>query len=65
MPPDLKFYEDGELHLERKYTSSDTYSEKLYFDGGFSVELLYDGGVKKTEIIYLDGSEKRRRDFDY
>ena len=65
IPPNLKFYEDGELHLERKYTSSDTYSEKLYFDGGFSVELLYDGGVKKTEIIYLDGSEKRRRDFDY
>lgn len=63
--PNLKFYEDGELHLERKYSSADNYSEKLYFDGGFSVEVLYEGGVKKTEIIYLDGVEKRRRDFEY
>ena len=62
---DLAFYEDGELHLERKYSSSSDYSEKLYFEGGFSVELLYKDGVKTTEIIYLDGEEQRRREFEY
>ena len=65
LPPDLKFYEDGELHLERKYKTSDTYSEKLYFDSDFSVEVIYEGGIKKTEIIYLGGIEKRRRNFEY
>ena len=65
IPPNLKFYEDGELHLERKYKTSDTYSEKLYFDSDFSVEVIYEGGIKKTEIIYLNGKEQRRRDFEY
>ncbi|WP_294427884.1 hypothetical protein [uncultured Treponema sp.] len=64
-PANLSFYEDGELHLERKYSSATDYSEKLYFEGGFSVELLYKGGVKTSEIIYLDGQEQRRREFEY
>lgn len=64
-PPDLKFFEDGELHMERKYTSSLNYSEKLYFDGGFSVEVLYEDGLKQTEIIYLNDVEYRRRSFEY
>mgnify|MGYP007101867857 CR=1 FL=1 len=65
LPADLAFYENGELHLERKYTTASDYSEKLYFDGGFSVELVYEGGLKKTEIIYLNDVEQRRRTFDY
>lgn len=63
--PDLIFYEDGELHMARKYNSQNSYSEKLYFEGGFSVEVLYEAGVKKQEIIYLNDVEKRRRDFEY
>lgn len=65
MKPDLKYYENGELHLFRKYISADSYSEKLYFDGGFSVEVIYVNGVKKTEIIYMNDVEKRRRNFEY
>ncbi|MBQ8013135.1 MAG: hypothetical protein IJ257_01885 [Treponema sp.] len=65
LPPDLKFYEDGELHLERKYTDTATYSEKLFFDGDFSVEVRYENGLKKTEIIYLNDVEQRRRNFEY
>lgn len=65
MKPDLKYYENGELHLLRKYKSADSYSEKLYFDGGFSVEVIYENGIKKTEIIYMNDVEKRRRNFEY
>ncbi len=65
IPPDYRFFENGELHLERKYKTGDTYSEKLYFDSNFSVEVIYEGGIKKTEIIYLNGKEQRRRDFEY
>ena len=64
-PPDLKFYENGELHLERAYTNSNSYSEKLYFEDGFSVEVVYENGVKKTEIIYINGKEQRRREFEH
>ncbi len=65
LPPDLKFYEDGVLHLERKYSGVATYSEKLFFDGDFSVQVLYENGLKKTEIIYLKNVEQRRRNFEY
>ena len=65
LPPNLKFYEDSVLHLERKYTSANAYSEKVYFEDGFSVEVLYEAGVKKAEIIYINGIEQRRRDFEY
>lgn len=65
LPPNVRFYEDGELHLERQYSGSGAYSERLYFDGGFSVELLYESDMKKTEIIYLNGEEQRRREFEY
>ena len=65
LAPDMFFYEDGELHLVRKYKSQDSYSETLYFDGGFSVELVYESGIKKTEIIYMNGVEQRRRNFEY
>ena len=41
------------------------YSERLYFDGGFSVEVLYEDGLKKTEIIYQNDKEQRRREFEY
>ena len=64
-PPDLKFYENGELHLERKYSGPNSYSEKLYFEDGFSVEVLYENSVKTTEIIYINGKEQRRREFDH
>lgn len=63
--PDIHYYEDGELHLERKHTSPESYSEKLFFEGGFSVEVLYENGIKKTEIIYLNNVEQRRRNFEY
>lgn len=65
LPPNVKFFEDGELHLERKYTSPANYSETLYFEGGFSVELLYENGIKTTEIIAIDGVERRRREFEH
>ena len=65
VPPNMQFYEDGQLHLERKYTDSEHYSEKLYFDDGFSIELLYEDGLKKTEIIYVNDVEQRRREFEY
>jgi len=64
-PPNLKFYENGELHMERNYSASNSYSEKLYFEDGFSVELIYESGVKKSEIIYVNGKEQRRREFEY
>lgn len=65
LPPNLKFYENGELHMERNYSAPNSYSEKLYFEDGFSVELIYDSGVKKSEIIYVNGKEQRRREFEY
>ena len=65
LSPNVFFYENGELHLMRKYLGLDSYSETLYFDGGFSVELIYENGVKKTEIIYLNNVEQRRREFEY
>ncbi|MCR4822298.1 MAG: hypothetical protein K5873_05450 [Treponema sp.] len=65
LPPNLDFYEDGQLHLQRRYTASSDYSEKLFFDGGFSVEVFYENGIKKMEIIYLNDKEQRRREFEY
>ena len=65
LPPNLQFFENDELHLERKFSAAGNYSERLYFDGGFSVEVLYEDGMKKTEIIYLNNVEQRRREFEY
>ncbi len=62
--PDLYFYENDELHLVRKYEGKSKWSEKVYFDGGFSVEVLYEDGIKKTEVIYMNEVEQRRRNFD-
>lgn len=64
VPPDVDFYENGELRLRRMYESADDYSELLFFDGNFSVEIVYTDGIKRTEILYLDGVEQRRRDFE-
>jgi len=65
LPPNLKFYENDELHLERKFSTSGNYSERLYFEDGFSVEVFYEDGLRKTEIIYQNDKEQRRREFDY
>lgn len=65
LPPSVRFFEDGELHLERSFSGPSSYSERLYFDGGFSVEVLYEDGMKRSEVIYLNGEERRRRDFEY
>ena len=63
--PNVQFFENGELHLERTYTDATHYSERMYFEGGFSVEVLYENDMRKTEIIYLNGVESRRREFEY
>lgn len=65
LAPNMKFYENGELHLERKYSGTNSYSEKLYFEDGFSVEVIYENDMKTTEIIYINGKEQRRREFEH
>ncbi len=64
IPPDYKYYENGELRMERIYSALDDYSEKLVFPSGLYVETFYKDGVKKREIIYANGKESRRREFD-
>lgn len=63
IPPDCKFYENGELRMERKYTAAGDYTEKMSFPGGLYVETVYEDGVKKSETIYNNGKESRRREF--
>lgn len=63
IPPDYKFYENGELRIERKYTAPGDYTEKMIFPGGLYVETTYEDGVKKLETIYNNGKESRRREF--
>lgn len=63
IPPDYKFYEDGVLRMERKYSAQDDFTEKLFFTDEIYVETVYQNGVKKLEIIYTNGKESRRREF--
>ena len=64
IPADYKYYENGEFRMERIYSAPDDYSEKLVFPSGLYVETFYKDGVKKREIIYANGKESRRREFD-
>ena len=64
IPADYKYFENGELRMERVYSAPDDYSEKLVFSGGLYVETFYKDGVKKREIIYANGKESRRREFE-
>lgn len=61
---DYKYFENGELRMERVYSAPDDYSEKLVFSNGLYVETFYKDGVKKREIIYANGKESRRREFE-
>lgn len=63
IPPDYKFYENGELRMERNYSASDDFTEKMIFSDGFYVEALYRDGIKRQEIVYNNGKESRRREF--
>lgn len=64
IPADYKYFENGELRMERFYSAPDDYSEKLVFSSGLYVETFYKDGVKKREIIYANGKESRRREFE-
>lgn len=64
IPADYKYFENGELRMERVYSAPDDYSEKLVFSSGLYVETFYKDGVKKREIIYANGKESRRREFE-
>lgn len=63
VPPDYNFYEDDKLRIERKYTAADDYTEKMFFTDELYIEAGYKDGVKKSEIIYSNGKETRRREF--
>lgn len=63
IPPNYKFYENDVLRMERNYTASDDFTEKMYFSDEFYVETSYVDGVKKLEVIYSNGKETRRREF--
>ena len=64
IPADYRYFENGELRMERVYSAPDDYSEKLVFSSGLYVETFYKDGVKKREIIYANGKESRRREFE-
>lgn len=64
IPADYKYFENGGLRMERVYSAPDDYSEKLIFSSGLYVETFYKDGVKKREIIYANGKESRRREFE-
>lgn len=61
--PDSLFYENGQLRIETVYTNSNTYSQKMYFDGKMMIVLKYEAGVKKSETTYGNGRILRERFF--
>lgn len=64
VPPNFAFYENDVLRMKRLYSSSDDYTEIMYFEDGFSVEAVFKKGVKVRETIFMNDSEIRRRNFE-
>lgn len=62
--PDVMYYENGILKISNEYIDNDTYVETLYFENRYSILTLYEHGRKKSEAVYLDGKELRRRIFE-
>jgi hypothetical protein len=61
--PDCDFYEDGQMRMKIVYAASSVYTETLFFDNAVSVVTHYEHGVMKSESIYVNGIEQRRREF--
>ena len=60
IPPNMYYYENGELKSYENYTSvSGTYTMGYYFDKKYSVVTVYQNNQKIREIIYLDGNPVR------
>lgn len=62
--PDVLSYENGSLYMKKIYTSSSSWTETIFFEGGMSIRTDYKNGVKMLEIVYSDGKEIRRKTFE-
>lgn len=61
--PNYKYYENGVLCLEVKYSDEKSYVEYVYFSNKYEIRNRYINGKKVSEVYYEDGKEIRRRSF--
>lgn len=62
--PDYRYFENGVLRLSKIYSSEEDYVVTSFFDGGFSVAAYYEKGIHKKDIYFVNGTERRRKEYE-
>lgn len=65
IPPDVKYYENGFLKMQNKYTSEKgNYISWVYFDQNLSVKTYYENDIRSRDEYYNKGQLFRIKEYD-
>lgn len=65
IPPDFRYYENGVLKMQNKYSSTKgEYTSRIYFDGGFSVKTYYENEIRVKEVYYSGKKVTREKVYE-
>lgn len=65
IPPDFKYYENGVLKMQNKYSpQKGNYVSEIFFDETFSVKTYYENDVRVKDIFYSNGKISREKIYE-
>ena len=65
IPPDFKYYENGVLKMQNKYSpQKGNYVSEIFFDETFSVKTYYENDVRVKDIFYSNGKVSREKIYE-
>ena len=59
-----EYYEDGDLKIQTIYSGENSYSTSVYFERNYSVTSYYENDKKIRDVYYVDGVERRSRQYE-
>lgn len=65
IPPDFKYFENGNLKMHNKYsTEKGNYTSRIYFDEGLSVKAYYENDIRVRDLYYRNNSVIREKFYE-
>ena len=65
IPPDFKYFENGILKMQNKYsTEKGNFTSRIFFDEGLSVKSYYENNIRVRDVYYRNNSIIREKVYE-
>jgi antitoxin component YwqK of YwqJK toxin-antitoxin module len=59
-----EYYENGDMKIQTVYSGENSYSTSIYFERNYMVTSYYENNKKIRDVYYVDGIERRTKQYE-